>query len=108
MGNEGIDARRSTAGEIDRALVDAHERTWALLGDLTADQWRVPYHQGINPPLWEYAHIAWFTEWWVLRDGYWNERADDGNRDSDPCSPPQRGCEPTGAASRSYDDAAPP
>jgi len=76
MGNEGIDARRSTAGEIDRALVDAHERTWALLGDLTADQWRVPYHQGINPPLWEYAHIAWFTEWWVLRDGYWNERAE--------------------------------
>jgi iron(II)-dependent oxidoreductase len=73
MGNDGIDARRSTAGEIDRALVDAHERTWAILADLTADRWRVPYHAGINPPLWEYGHVAWFTEWWVLREAYWNE-----------------------------------
>jgi len=74
MASEGIDARRSTAAEIDRALVDAHHRTWALLGDLTPEQWRVPYHPGINPPRWEYGHLAWFTEWWVLRDAYWNER----------------------------------
>src|SRR5262249_47722815 len=72
--NEGIDARRSTAADIDAALVDAHERTWAILADLEPEQWRVPYDRGINPPLWEYAHVAWFTEWWVLREGYWNER----------------------------------
>ena len=34
----------------------------------------MPYDAGINPPLWEYGHVAWFTEWWVLREGYWNER----------------------------------
>jgi ergothioneine biosynthesis protein EgtB len=74
MATEGVDARKSTPGELDRALVDAHERTWAILVDLEPGQWRVPYHPGINPPLWEYGHVAWFTEWWVLRDGYWNER----------------------------------
>jgi iron(II)-dependent oxidoreductase len=74
MTNEGTDARGSGAAEIDRALADAHERTWAILADLAPEQWRVPYHAGINPPLWEYGHVAWFTEWWVLREGYWNER----------------------------------
>jgi ergothioneine biosynthesis protein EgtB len=74
MGTEGIEARRSTPDELDRALVDAHERTWAILADLEPHQWRVPRHPGINPPLWEYGHVAWFTEWWVLRDGYWNDR----------------------------------
>ena len=74
MGSEGIDARRSTPGELARALADAHERTWTILADLAPEQWRVPYNPGINPPLWEYGHVAWFTEWWVLREGYWNER----------------------------------
>ena len=74
MRSEGIDARRLAPSELDRAFVDAHERSWAILSDLTPEQWRVPYNPGINPPLWEYAHVAWFTEWWVLREGYWNER----------------------------------
>jgi ergothioneine biosynthesis protein EgtB len=74
MRTVGIDARNSTPHELDRALADAHERTWAILADLAPDQWHVPCHPGINPPLWEYGHVAWFTEWWVLRDGYWNER----------------------------------
>jgi ergothioneine biosynthesis protein EgtB len=71
---EGIDARRSSATDLAGALSDAHERTWAILADLAPEQWRVPYDAGINPPLWEYGHVAWFTEWWVLREGYWNER----------------------------------
>ena len=50
-----------------RAFADAHARTWSLLGDLTPEQWRVPYLPGINPPLWEYGHVAWFTERWLLR-----------------------------------------
>ena len=75
MWSEGIAARSSAPGELARALLDAHERTWAILADLAPDQWRVPYHPGINPPRWEYGHVAWFTEWWVLREAYWN--ADD-------------------------------
>jgi gamma-glutamyl hercynylcysteine S-oxide synthase len=71
MSAEGIAARFGGNAELERAMRDAHARTWAVLADLTPDQWRVPYHAGINPPLWEYAHVAWFTEWWVLRDARW-------------------------------------
>jgi gamma-glutamyl hercynylcysteine S-oxide synthase len=76
MRTEGIDARGLAGTRLECAIIDAHERTWAILADLTPDQWHVPYHAGINPPLWEYGHIAWFTEWWVLREAYWNERED--------------------------------
>lgn len=68
MGAEGVVARRINKFELDVAFADAHRRTWAILQDLSPSQWRVPYDPGINPPLWEYAHIAWFTEYWVLRD----------------------------------------
>jgi gamma-glutamyl hercynylcysteine S-oxide synthase len=74
MRTAGIDARALTGRGLEHAIFDAHERTWAILADLTPDQWCVPYHAGINPPLWEYGHVAWFTEWWVLREAYWNER----------------------------------
>jgi ergothioneine biosynthesis protein EgtB len=70
----GIAARSSGKTEVDRALIDAHERTWSVLSNLSPDQWRVPYHPGINPPLWEFGHVAWFNEWWVLRDAYWDAR----------------------------------
>ncbi len=29
-----------------------------------------PLHRGINPPLWECAHVGWFAEWWCVRDAY--------------------------------------
>ncbi|MBL8309077.1 MAG: SUMF1/EgtB/PvdO family nonheme iron enzyme [Burkholderiales bacterium] len=29
-----------------------------------------PYQRGINPPLWECAHAAWFAEWWCVRRAY--------------------------------------
>src|SRR5215471_16580673 len=74
MRTEGIDARELSGSQLEYAMNDAHERTWAILANLTPEQWRVPYHAGINPPLWEYGHVAWFTEWWVLREAHWNER----------------------------------
>ena len=36
----------------------------------------MPYDPGINPPLWEYGHVAWFTEWWILREAYNDERGE--------------------------------
>ena len=68
IGTEGLAARSINKSALDRAFVDAHSRTWAILCDLSPSQWQVPYAPGINPPLWEYAHVAWFTEHWVLRD----------------------------------------
>ena len=73
---EGIAARKSAKEALDRALDDAHRHTWSILRDLTPDQWRVPYDPGINPPLWEYGHLAWFTEWWILREAYNDARGD--------------------------------
>src|SRR5215813_9581840 len=67
---DGIAARKSAKDTLDRALVDAHRHTWSILADLEPEQWHVPYDPGINPPLWEYAHVAWFTEWWILREAY--------------------------------------
>lgn len=69
--DEGRAARRLDGDALDRALVDAHERAWSVLADLTPGQWAVPYDRGINPPAWEYGHVAWFTELWALREAYW-------------------------------------
>jgi gamma-glutamyl hercynylcysteine S-oxide synthase len=74
MQAEGIAARRANKADLERALIDAHARTWAVLAEIAPKQWQVPYHPGINPPRWEFGHVAWFTEWWVLREARWNER----------------------------------
>ncbi|HYP66882.1 MAG TPA: selenoneine synthase SenA [Thiobacillaceae bacterium] len=76
MRMEGIAARSLNKQALDAALLDAHRRTWALLANLKPAQWQVPYDPGINPPLWEYGHVAWFTEWWVLREARCNERGE--------------------------------
>ncbi|MBF0237489.1 MAG: ergothioneine biosynthesis protein EgtB [SAR324 cluster bacterium] len=43
------------------------ERTRSLLDTLTVQQRNVPYHQGINPPVWELGHSAFFYEVFILR-----------------------------------------
>ncbi|MBV8280549.1 MAG: SUMF1/EgtB/PvdO family nonheme iron enzyme [Candidatus Eremiobacteraeota bacterium] len=64
---DGAAARSINKNDLRGALLDAHCRGWELLADLEPAQWRVPYRSGINPPLWELAHVSWFTEWWTLR-----------------------------------------
>ncbi len=64
---DGVAARSIDKNSLGGALADAHAYGWDLLADLTPAQWRVPYQAGINPPLWELAHVAWFSEWWLLR-----------------------------------------
>ena len=76
MHTEGIAARSLDRHELDAALLEAHGQTWAILADLKSAQWQVPYDPGINPPLWEYGHIAWFTEWWALREARRNEHGE--------------------------------
>jgi iron(II)-dependent oxidoreductase len=48
-------------------LVDARERTLALVGDLEGERLFGPRLPVVNPPLWEMGHLAWFQERWVLR-----------------------------------------
>jgi iron(II)-dependent oxidoreductase len=37
----------------------------------------VPPLPGMNPPLWEWGHIAWFQEWWTVRNRqrHWGTRS---------------------------------
>ena len=76
----GITARTLVGASLAAALLDAHRHTWSILADLEACRsaiasgWRVPELPGINPPLWEYGHLAWFAEWWILRDAQPDEK----------------------------------
>lgn len=59
---------------LDAALLDARQRTLALFDALAAAGYgqpaRVPILPILNPPLWELGHVAWFAEWYVLREGW--------------------------------------
>ncbi|MEY3141492.1 MAG: ergothioneine biosynthesis protein EgtB [Pseudomonadota bacterium] len=35
---------------------------------LSANKLSLPYHKGLNPPVWELGHIAWFQEYWIARN----------------------------------------
>ena len=35
---------------------------------LNANQLVVPRHSGLNPPVWELGHVAWFQEYWIARN----------------------------------------
>ena len=51
-------------------IVIMHEfrgRTLDLVVDLNDEQMIGPRLATVNPPLWEIGHVAWFTEFWILR-----------------------------------------
>jgi len=54
--------------ELRAELDNTDRRTRALLDDLSEEQLDVPYHRGINPPLWELGHSAFFYEYFLLRE----------------------------------------
>ena len=58
--------------ELDLALQEARQRTLSLFEALAAAGYdqsaQVPHLAILNPPLWELGHVAWFAEWFVLRD----------------------------------------
>lgn len=57
----------NTRDELLAGLAETDRRTRALLSDLTDEQLAVPYEEGINPPVWELGHAAFFTEYFLLR-----------------------------------------
>ncbi|WP_339799587.1 selenoneine synthase SenA [uncultured Marinobacter sp.] len=48
-------------------LATTRDRTLALVDSLADDQLNVPWHPGVNPPLWEMGHAAFFYEVFVLK-----------------------------------------
>ncbi|WP_439509946.1 selenoneine synthase SenA [Marinimicrobium koreense] len=50
-----------------QALDDTHHRMHELVEALGNDRLQVPYHPGVNPPLWEFGHCAFFYEVFVRK-----------------------------------------
>jgi ergothioneine biosynthesis protein EgtB len=67
-----VSFRTATPGELAGALQDARDYTLALFDCFAAAGLdlpvRVPPLDIINPPLWELGHVAWFAEWYILRE----------------------------------------
>jgi iron(II)-dependent oxidoreductase len=56
-----------TAAQLAEWVGDARRRTFELIADLTDEQLLGPRLAIVNPLLWEIGHVAWFQEYWVLR-----------------------------------------
>jgi iron(II)-dependent oxidoreductase len=54
-------------GHLISTMREFRRRTLALVADLDDQQMIGPRLAIVNPPLWEIGHVAWFTEFWVLR-----------------------------------------
>lgn len=52
---------------LGELLADARAHTHALLRPRSGTEWIGPYLAIVNPPLWEFGHVAWFQEYWCLR-----------------------------------------
>lgn len=56
-----------TLSELFAELDETDRRIRDLVGTLTPEQREVPFHPGINPPVWELGHAAFFYEFFLLR-----------------------------------------
>lgn len=66
-----MEAEHMHKAELLAALAHTRLRTRELITSLSKQQLEVPYHPGVNPPLWEMGHAAFFYEVFVfnLLDG---------------------------------------
>jgi iron(II)-dependent oxidoreductase len=64
--------RTGGVAPVRAALLETRQRTLdladAYAGVLAPAGMEVPYAPQLNPPLWEWGHIAWFQEYWVTRN----------------------------------------
>ena len=64
--------RTARPQRLAEQLQDARNYTLGLFDGFAAHGLdalaRVPHIATINPPLWELGHIAWFAEWFILRE----------------------------------------
>jgi gamma-glutamyl hercynylcysteine S-oxide synthase len=72
-GKQGIESsihwRSATAVQIADGLQSLRIKTLAVFDAyVKAECLAVPYADGLNPPLWELGHLAWFQEFWIGRN----------------------------------------
>ena len=58
----------ASAAELVAQLREARHRTRRLTEDLSSAELMGPLIDIVNPVLWEVGHIAWFHEYWTLRE----------------------------------------
>lgn len=72
--------RQAKPWQLAEALQSARNYTVRLFDSLAAAGFdrpsRVPRVATLNPPLWELGHIAWFAEWYILREATSSHPAD--------------------------------
>ena len=81
----GVQAREPNAHTLRRLLIDARRKTIHLLSAFAKNLGpllEVPLRDTLNPPLWEFGHIAWFQDYWIVRFS-----ARDHGWDADPNAP---------------------
>lgn len=55
--------------QLGQWLHDANALTRTIIQNLASGQEHVPQQAILNPPYWEFAHMTWFHEFWLLRKG---------------------------------------
>ena len=76
----GLSARTLGRVALAEALKGLRKYTRDFVLGLPESALWPPVTQGINPPLWECAHVGWFAEWWCVRGAY---NTPDGSTTSD-------------------------
>jgi len=54
---------------LSKALQHLRDQTLSSFdGYLSSNNLTVPFKSGLNPPVWELGHVAWFQEYWIGRN----------------------------------------
>ena len=59
--------------KLIKMLEDARQRTYELVDGLSAEQLMGPRLGTVNPLRWEIGHVAYFYEYFILRELYGEE-----------------------------------
>ena len=78
----GTNARRFNRAETAAQLLRLRTFLRGFVTSLSEREMSPPLIETLNPPLWEAAHVAWFAEWWCVRDAY-NTASGDTRADRD-------------------------
>ncbi|MEE9327276.1 MAG: SUMF1/EgtB/PvdO family nonheme iron enzyme [Cocleimonas sp.] len=57
----------NTKQNLIKAFKNTHQKITALINTLNADELDIPFHPGVNPPIWEIGHAAFFYEEFILK-----------------------------------------
>ncbi|MFM1881562.1 MAG: ergothioneine biosynthesis protein EgtB [Pseudomonadota bacterium] len=66
------DLRALPITDLAAHLRAARQTSYTLLdcfgAALDSERLAVPFQENLNPPLWEFGHVAWFTDYWIARN----------------------------------------